>query len=88
MPLYRITAPNGLTYEIEGPDGASDAEVAQAVLAQYPDAGQPAKAAPFSLKDVGLSALQGLTGAAQGVASAFGADNVAAEKLGAAKKYG
>lgn len=41
MPLYRITAPNGQTYQIEGPEGASDAEVAQAVLSQYPEAGQP-----------------------------------------------
>lgn len=39
MPLYRITAPNGQTYQIEGPPGASDAEVAQAVLAQNPEAG-------------------------------------------------
>lgn len=43
MPLYRITAPNGLTYEIEGPPGASDAEVAQAVLSQNPEAGQAPK---------------------------------------------
>jgi len=41
MPLYRITAPNGLTYQIEGPPGASDAEVADAVLRQNPDAGKP-----------------------------------------------
>lgn len=40
MPLYRITAPNGQTYQIEGPEGASDADVAQAVLAQFPEAGQ------------------------------------------------
>ncbi len=40
MPLYRITAPNGRTYQIEGPPGASDADVAQAVLAQNPEAGQ------------------------------------------------
>lgn len=42
MPLYRITAPNGQTYEIEGPPGASDAEVAQAVMAQHPEAGRAA----------------------------------------------
>ena len=41
MPLYRITAPNGQTYQIEGPDGASDADVAQAVMAQYPEAARP-----------------------------------------------
>ena len=39
MPIYRITAPNGKSYQIEGPPGASDAEVAQAVLAQNPEAG-------------------------------------------------
>lgn len=43
MPLYRITAPNGQTYQIEGPEGASDAEVAQAVLAQFPEAGTAPK---------------------------------------------
>jgi len=43
MPLYRITAPNGLTYQIEGPPGASDAEVADAVMAQYPESGTPKK---------------------------------------------
>ena len=87
MPLYRITAPNGLTYEIEGPDGASDADVASAVLSQHPEAGQAPKAAPFSLADTALAAAQGLTGAAKGVASAFGAENVVAEKLGEAQKY-
>lgn len=40
MPLYQITAPNGKTYRIEGPPGASDADVARAVLSQYPDAGK------------------------------------------------
>jgi hypothetical protein len=43
MPLYRITAPNGQTYQIEGPPGASDAEVADAVMAQYPESGTPKK---------------------------------------------
>ncbi|MCA9326852.1 hypothetical protein KC976_04615, partial [Candidatus Saccharibacteria bacterium] len=42
MPIYRITAPNGKTYQIEGPPGASDADVAAAVVAQFPDAGREA----------------------------------------------
>ena len=42
MPLYRITAPNGRTYQIEGPEGASDADVARAVMAQFPESAQPA----------------------------------------------
>jgi hypothetical protein len=69
MPLYRITAPNGQTYQIEGPDGASDAEVAQAVLAQYPEAGQLPQAPKQSTigsefvrgaKQLGSSTLTGL----------------------------
>lgn len=41
MPTYRIQAPNGRTYTIEGPPGASQEEVVAAVLAQDPAAGQP-----------------------------------------------
>jgi len=41
MPTYRIQAPNGRTYTIEGPPGASQEEVVAAVLAQDPTAGQP-----------------------------------------------
>ena len=43
MPLYRIQAPNGRTYEIEGPEGASQQQVINAVLAQHPEAGQEPK---------------------------------------------
>jgi hypothetical protein len=41
MTTYRISAPNGKTYEIEGPPGATQEQVIQAVLAQSPEAGQP-----------------------------------------------
>ena len=44
MTTYTIKAPNGVTYEIEGPEGASQEQVAQAVLARNPEAGQPSKA--------------------------------------------
>lgn len=38
MPTYSITAPNGKTYRISGPDGASQEDVQAAVIAQHPDA--------------------------------------------------
>ena len=37
MPIYEMQAPNGKKYRIEGPPGASDDEVKQAIIAQYPD---------------------------------------------------
>lgn len=36
---YQIKAPNGKTYQIDGPAGASDEDVRAQVLRQYPDAG-------------------------------------------------
>lgn len=38
MATYEITAPDGKVYEIEGPAGASDEQIIQAVIAQYPEA--------------------------------------------------
>jgi len=38
MPTYSIKAPNGKTYQIDGPAGASDVQVRQQVLAQFPEA--------------------------------------------------
>ncbi len=39
MPVYSIKAPNGQTYEIEGPDGATQDQVQAEVLRQFPEAG-------------------------------------------------
>lgn len=38
MPTYEVTAPNGKTYEVEGPEGASHDEVISAVVARFPGA--------------------------------------------------
>ena len=40
MAKYHVNAPDGHTYEVEGPDGASQDDVVKAVLAQHPEAAQ------------------------------------------------
>ncbi len=40
MPTYTLTAPNGKTYDIEGPPGATEAQVRAEVLRRDPSAGQ------------------------------------------------
>jgi hypothetical protein len=44
------------------------------------------KAAPFSVSDTALSLAEGAVGATKGIAQAFGAENVVAEKLGDVQK--
>lgn len=39
MPIYEQRAPNGRTYRITGPAGATDAQVKAKILEQYPEAG-------------------------------------------------
>lgn len=48
MPTYSIKAPDGKTYRIDGPAGATQAQVQAQVLKQYPGAGQ---AAPVNVRD-------------------------------------
>jgi hypothetical protein len=71
---------------VEGPAGASEADIIQAVRRQYlmtPAAAQP-KGEGSWLGDVGRSFGLGATGATGALTSAFGADNIASEKLGQA----
>jgi hypothetical protein len=46
MAKYSIQAPNGKTYEIDGPDGASQEDVQNEVLRQYPEAANSAPETP------------------------------------------
>lgn len=86
MPLYRIKAPNGLTYQIEGPEGASQEEVAMAVMAQNPDAGKPFKEAGFSFGDTAVAGLQSAIGSAKSTLQGFGAEAPGVETLGNLQK--
>ena len=55
MPTYQIQAPDGKTYEIDGPPGASQTDVINAVLSLNPTAGQ----APPPPKEGIMAALTG-----------------------------
>lgn len=41
MPVYRITAPNGVTYETVGPPGATPEQIKAVILKAHPEAGVP-----------------------------------------------
>ena len=63
MPTYEITAPDGKTYEIEGPAGATKQQVIAAVLAKNPAAGSPpSKERTFgeAAKDIGAGVVGGI----------------------------
>jgi hypothetical protein len=81
MTIYRIQAPNGLTYEIEGPEGATKEEVAMAVMAKNPDAGKPFKEAGASFGDTALAGLQSAVGATKSTLQGFGAEAPGVETL-------
>jgi hypothetical protein len=87
MALYQIKAPDGNTYRIEGPDGASQEDVVRAVIAQNPYAGQTTEElkkqprAPMSMKDIGRAGLASLVGSTGAIASAFGAETAPARGL-------
>jgi len=49
MPTYKIKAPDGNSYSIDGPAGASDDQVREQVLKQHPGADKAAE--PSSVMD-------------------------------------
>jgi hypothetical protein len=58
MATYQIKAPDGNTYSIDGPDGASDDQVREQVLKQHPGADKAP--APSALADVAKEGGKGL----------------------------
>ena len=94
MPLYRITAPNGVTYQTEGPEGATPEQVKAVILRAHPEAATPKQeenlleqvplvgGALAGLADIPLSAAQGLAGTGKTITDLFGADNAVSGFLG------
>ena len=63
MPTYTVRAPNGKTYKITGPAGATNAQIERAVLEAYPDAGRAApkqRVAPPRTRGSGVGAVNAL----------------------------
>jgi len=49
MPIYSVAAPDGNTYDVEGPEGAKDKDIIAAIFAQHPESGKPPS--PAKLKE-------------------------------------
>jgi len=87
MTTYQIAAPDGKTYEIEGPPGASQEQVKAEVLRQNPYAAstteqlKAAPVVPFSAKDVGAAGASAVVGGLGSLASIFGAEIAPAKYL-------
>ena len=54
--VYKQRAPNGLTYRVAGPPGATTAQVQAKILAQFPDAGKQ-RVAPPRTSGTGIGAV-------------------------------
>ena len=88
MPIYSVQGPDNRVYDIEGPEGASDDQVIgalQAHLATAPPASTGA--APSSISDTALTALQGIVGSGKSMLQGFGAEVAPAESLDELQKW-
>jgi hypothetical protein len=82
MPTYAISAPDGNTYQIDGPAGATDDQVRAEVLRQHPNAGAADPAKPKASGNV-FADMAG--GAVSGIARTFANAADAATGLGMVK---
>lgn len=69
MPTYEMKAPNGRTYRITGPAGATNAQVKAKILAQFPEAGKPPRGQ--RIKDEAAAVLSGIERGMQPIAEAL-----------------
>ena len=90
MPVYNVQAPNGRIYHVEGPEGASQQDIFNFVLAQDPSAGNAPKPATGIMGAFGSGLEQGIGETARGLGEATGIQsliNYGREKAAAAQSY-
>ncbi|MEN6402354.1 MAG: hypothetical protein ABFD94_10460, partial [Armatimonadia bacterium] len=81
MPIYKIAAPDGYTYDVEGPDDARDEDLIRAVYAQYPESATPPAQNKSAMGDALTALKQGAVGSVKALTDIAGADNVVSRKL-------
>jgi hypothetical protein len=88
MPIYSVQGPDGRIYDVEGPAGASEEAIINAVRRQYLMSQPPAQPENkgSALGDIARSFGLGALGATEAIASTAGADNAAARSLGQASE--
>ena len=87
MPLYRITSPEGQTYEIDGPDGATQEEIVAQIKSQIASAQPKEQSQLRQVADVPLKIGAGVVGGVRMVTDAFGANNPVSQNLKGMEGY-
>ena len=77
MPTYEVTAPDGKTYQIDGPPNAPQRDIVNALLSKYPESATPFKPDTGLVSAFTSSARAGLGSAAEGAGEFAGLPGLA-----------
>jgi hypothetical protein len=88
MPIYSLQAPDGKTYKLEAPEGATEDRLYATLFHLAPEAANPPKktSAGFNVGDLARSAGSSFTGGLQALTGIAGANNPVSAYLGDVSK--